>query len=166
MEEKQGSKCLETEIHPYKEVFQILCKKETSRIFSQIWYPKILWFPIKVCKTGKKNFSKLSKNYEYIQYYELHMPLFDHSLKYGWPINTVGFPGSSMWKSPRAMQETRFDPWVRNIPWRREWLPTPVCLPGKSRGKRSLVGSMESYKSWTQRLNDRSMQHPETHYNN
>ena len=28
-----------------------------------------------------------------------------------------------------AMRETRFDPWVRTIPWRRKWQPTPVfCL--------------------------------------
>ena len=33
-----------------------------------------------------------------------------------------------------------FDPWVRKIPWRREWLPTPVFLPGESHGWRSLVG--------------------------
>ena len=26
------------------------------------------------------------------------------------------------------------------IPWRREWLPTLVFLPGESQGKRSLVG--------------------------
>ena len=32
------------------------------------------------------------------------------------------------------------DPWVRNIPWRREWLPTPVSLSGESHGRRSLVG--------------------------
>ena len=25
-------------------------------------------------------------------------------------------------------------------PWRREWQPTPVFLPGKSHGQRSLVG--------------------------
>ena len=24
--------------------------------------------------------------------------------------------------------------------WRRQWQPTPVCLPGKSHGRRSLVG--------------------------
>jgi len=33
-----------------------------------------------------------------------------------------------------------FDPWLRKIPWRREWQPTPVTLPGKSHGQRSLVG--------------------------
>ena len=26
----------------------------------------------------------------------------------------------------------RFDPWVRKIPWRRAWQPTPVFLPGES----------------------------------
>ena len=31
-----------------------------------------------------------------------------------------------------------FDSWVRKIPWRREWQPTPVFLPGKSHGQRSL----------------------------
>ena len=34
----------------------------------------------------------------------------------------------------------RFDPWVGKIPWRREWLPTPVFLPWKFHGQRSLVG--------------------------
>ena len=33
-----------------------------------------------------------------------------------------------------------FNPWVWKIPWRREWLPTPVCLPGEFHGQRSLVG--------------------------
>ena len=32
------------------------------------------------------------------------------------------------------------DPWVRKIPWRRKWQPTPVYLPGKSLGKRRLAG--------------------------
>jgi len=27
-----------------------------------------------------------------------------------------------------------------NIPWRREWLPTPVFLPGEFQEQRSLVG--------------------------
>ena len=29
-------------------------------------------------------------------------------------------------------------------PWRREWLPTPVFLPGEFHGQRSLVG----YSPW------------------
>ena len=34
----------------------------------------------------------------------------------------------------------RFDPWMRKIPGRRKWLPTPVFLPGEFHGQRSLVG--------------------------
>ena len=33
-----------------------------------------------------------------------------------------------------------FGPWVGKIPWRRQWQPTPVFLPGESYGRRSLVG--------------------------
>ena len=33
-----------------------------------------------------------------------------------------------------------FDPWVRKIPWRWKWQPTPIFLPGESHGQRSLVG--------------------------
>ena len=28
----------------------------------------------------------------------------------------------------------------RELPWRRVWQPTPVFLPGRSHGQRSLVG--------------------------
>ena len=34
------------------------------------------------------------------------------------------------------MQEMQFDPWVRKILWRSEWLPTPVFLPGEFHGQR------------------------------
>ena len=34
----------------------------------------------------------------------------------------------------------RFYPWIGKTPWRRKWQPTPVLLPGKSHGHRSLVG--------------------------
>ena len=36
--------------------------------------------------------------------------------------------------------ETWVRSWVGKIPWRRKWQPTPVVLPGKSHGRRSLVG--------------------------
>ena len=34
----------------------------------------------------------------------------------------------------------RFNPWVGKIPWRRKWHSTPVFLPRKSHGQKSLVG--------------------------
>ena len=44
----------------------------------------------------------------------------------------------------RGTRRCSFDPWVRKIPWRRKWQPTPVFLPGKSYGQRSLEG----YSPW------------------
>ena len=44
-----------------------------------------------------------------------------------------------------------FNPWVGMIPWRREWLPTPVFLPGEFHGQRSLVGYSQSMGSQTVR---------------
>ena len=38
------------------------------------------------------------------------------------------------------MQAMQVQFWVRKIPWRRKWKPTPVFLPEKSHGHRSLVG--------------------------
>ena len=43
-------------------------------------------------------------------------------------------------KNPPAMEETGFDSWIRKIPWRKKWQHTPVFLPGKSHGQRSLAG--------------------------
>ena len=43
-----------------------------------------------------------------------------------------------------------FDPWVRKIPWRRRWQPTPVFLPGESHGQRSLV----CYSLWDHKESD------------
>ena len=41
-----------------------------------------------------------------------------------------------------------FDPWVAKTPWSRKWQPTPVLLPGKSLGQRSLKGySLWSHKN-------------------
>ena len=51
-----------------------------------------------------------------------------------------GFPGGLAAKTPTAVQETQLRSRVGKIPWRRERQPTPVRLPGKSHGQRSLVG--------------------------
>ena len=36
------------------------------------------------------------------------------------------------------------DPWVKKVPCRRAWQPTPVYLPGESHGQKSLAG----YRPW------------------
>ena len=47
-----------------------------------------------------------------------------------------------------------FDPWVGKIPWRRKWQPTPVLLPGKFHGLRSLV----DYSPWGHKESDTTEQ--------
>ena len=42
-------------------------------------------------------------------------------------------------ESPCQCRRPRLGPWDRKIPWRRKWQPTPVFLPGKSHGQRSLA---------------------------
>jgi len=42
----------------------------------------------------------------------------------------------------------RFNAWDGKIPWRREWLPTPVFLPEEFHGQRNLAG----YSPWGHRL--------------
>ena len=38
----------------------------------------------------------------------------------------------------------RFSPWVRKIPWKRAWTPTPEFLPGEFHRQRNLAG----YRPW------------------
>ena len=56
----------------------------------------------------------------------------------------LGLPGGSVVKNLPAFRRCGFDPWVRKIPWRRKWQPTPVILPEKSDGQRNLAG----YSPW------------------
>ena len=48
--------------------------------------------------------------------------------------------GLSSKESACQCRRHRFNPWVRKIPWRRKWQPTPVFLPGKSHEQRNLAG--------------------------
>ena len=54
---------------------------------------------------------------------------------------TYGLP---QWLSSKEstcqFRRRRFDPYVWKISWRRKWQPTPVFLPGKHHGQKSLAG--------------------------
>ena len=68
---------------------------------------------------------------------------------------SLGLPWWLRWESI-CLQCGRpgFNPWVRKISWRRKWQPTPVLLPAKSHGWRSLVG----YSPWGQKESDMTEQ--------
>ena len=64
----------------------------------------------------------------------------------------VGFPGGASGKEPvsqcRRHKRCMFNPWVRKIPWRRAWQPTPVFLPGESHEhRRAMIHRVT--KNWT-----------------
>ena len=48
------------------------------------------------------------------------------------------------WDSACQCGRLEFNPWVREMPWRRKWQSAPVFSPGKSHGQRSLA----SYSPW------------------
>ena len=54
-----------------------------------------------------------------------------------------GSGGLPWWLSGKECLQCRrhgIDPWVEKMSWRREWQATPVFLPGKCYGQRSLTG--------------------------
>ena len=55
----------------------------------------------------------------------------------------LDFPGGASGKESacqcRRCKRHGFNPWEGKIPWSRKWKPTPVYLPGKFHGQRSLV---------------------------
>ena len=68
----------------------------------------------------------------------------------------IGYPLQYSWvflmaqlvKNPPAMRETCVWSLGGKIPWRREWLPTTVFLPGEFHGQSSLAG----YSPWDHRV--------------
>ena len=75
-------------------------------------------------------------------------------------IKGRGFSGGTSGKGPACQckrhKRCGFNPWIRKIPWRRAWQPTPVPLPGESHGQRSLAGytvhEVAKSRTWLKRL--------------
>ena len=57
-------------------------------------------------------------------------------------------------KNLPAMQETWFQSLGQEDPWRREWLPIPVFLPGEFHG----MGSLAGYTPWGHKESDSTEQ--------
>ena len=97
-------------------------------------------------------FSKL-KSYTFLQNTKMK-PNHSYHGKIKYSCTVARLPG---WHSGkefacqcRRRRRCGFDSWVGKIPWRRTWQPTPVLLPGESRGQRSLVG----YSPWNHKESD------------
>ena len=76
------------------------------------------------------------------------------SLKRGRNLRELIYIRPPQWLSGKEStyqcRRRRFSPRVRKIPWRRKRQPTPVFLPGKYHGQRSLVG----YNLWGHKKSD------------
>ena len=72
------------------------------------------------------------------------------------PGEGIGYPPQYSWASVMAQKVKNlqcgrpgFDPFIGKIPWRREWLPTPVFWPGESPGTEE-PGELQSMGSQSQ----------------
>ena len=58
--------------------------------------------------------------------------------------NLRSFQGGASSKEPacqyRRQKKYGFNPWVREIPWRKVWQPTLILLPGECHGQRIMTG--------------------------
>ena len=59
----------------------------------------------------------------------------------------------------RRHRRLEFDPWVRNIPWRRKWKLTTVFLSGEFHGQRRRAG----YSPWGHKELDMTEHAPKLH---
>ena len=84
-------------------------------------------------------------------------PLFEQT-----PLIRIKGPAGGSNKEPacwcRRPKKYRFNPWVRKIPWRREWQPTPVFLPRQPHGQLAKVhrvaeswASLKRLSTWATR---------------
>ena len=112
---------------------------------TEYWYlPNViavifLWFSMKIATCKSQASGRKHQSFQ--------------SLGWTWKMLTLHV---NIWKEPRLPWWLRwqrihlqcgrpgFNPWVGKIPRRREWQPTPVFLPEKFHGHRSLVG----YSPW------------------
>ena len=74
-------------------------------------------------------------------------------------IQLLGFPGGTSGKeSIYQCQRLGFHPWLRKIPWRKAWQPTPVFLPGEfpwteEPGRLQSLGSQRVGHNWSNLAN-------------
>ena len=94
--------------------------------------------PVSVCTTVSMCLTMCLYACVYVHDY-IHVGVYVYVYVYEW-ASLVG----QWWRTCLPMQH-RFDPWVRKMPLRRKWQPTPVFLLRKFHGERNLVG----YSPWS-----------------
>ena len=110
-------------ICPYKDLYM--------NIYSSFIYNTITWKPFNCPSTGQW-INKLCYSFREILLSSTEQ----------WTTTTSGMDGVSGENPPANAEDLGcgFESWVRKIPWRRAWQPTPVFLPEKAYRQRSLAG--------------------------
>ena len=88
----------------------------------------------------------------------LEILLFDTSLS----TTHISLDGSDDKASTYSAGDLSLIPAAGGFPWRRKWQPTPVFLPGKSHGQRSLAG----YSPWGRKESDTTERLHSLYYRN
>ena len=126
-------------------------------IWSLGWRRK--WQPTPVFLRGKSHGQRSLEGCSLWGWKELDMT--EHAHVYAPAFNKHYMNGDK--ESACQCRRWEFDSLVRKIPWRRQWLPIPVFLPGKSHGQRSLVGYSPWGRKSQTRLSGWACTHARTH---
>ena len=119
---------------------------EITQVFSCLWFSLIYSY-----SEGQRNASSSSCVVDVMHGNWLCLPISFIFMERSEKIQ--GFHGGSGGKESACNAgDLGSIPGSGRFPWRREWLPTLVFLPGKRHGQRSLVGCTVHgvTKSWTQ----------------
>ena len=104
---------LMTQVYIPRSIYPSILEK-CMRIFH--WHPKI-----NMCKIILIFFSPHSSSFQKTDSDFIYLIL----------TNSTGLPLWIKWKRGCLQcRKPRFNPWVGKVPWRKEWQPTPVFLPG------------------------------------
>ena len=100
-----------------------------------------------ICDNNAMSFKELLQQVTLKIVFAFSIHFFPITMFFSWYVS--GFPTGSAVKNPPANAgdmagAVGLTPVSGRFPWRRKWQPTPVFLPGKSHGQRSLVG----YSPW------------------
>ena len=71
----------------------------------------------------------------FIWWHPTPIPYFLWRFLLAYSLGLHSFPGGSDGRIYLQGRRPGFHPWVRKIPWRKEWLRTPVFLPGEPNGR-------------------------------
>ena len=101
-----------------------------------------LSYKIQVRSTSSKNLPELLRQMKYLSSLLLKhfIDLFIYCFIFLTRASQVVLVVTNLPPMLEIHKRCRFNPWVKKVPWRKAWQPTPVFLPGESQGQSSLEG--------------------------